>query len=36
MLAPGGAQLRVELELAPLGFREPIRLVRVFDRKPGG
>lgn len=31
----GGQQLRVELELAPLGFREPVRVVRIFDRKPG-
>lgn len=35
-LEPGGQQLRVELELAPLGFREPVVLVRIFDRKPGG
>lgn len=35
MLGSAGQQLRVELDLAPLGFREPIRLVRVFDRKPG-
>jgi hypothetical protein len=34
-LEAGGAQLRVELELAPLGFREPVRLLRIFDRKPG-
>lgn len=31
----GGQQLRVELELAPLGFREPVVLVRIFDRKAG-
>jgi hypothetical protein len=31
----GGQQLRVELELSPLGFREPVRLVRIFDRRPG-
>ena len=34
-LEAGGQQLRVELELAPLGFREPIRLVRIYDRQPG-
>lgn len=32
----GGRQLRVELQIAPLGFREPVVLVRIFDRKPGG
>lgn len=34
-LEAGGQQLRVELELQPLGFREPIRLIRIFDRRPG-
>jgi hypothetical protein len=32
----GGQQLRVELQIAPLGFREPVVLIRIFDRKPGG
>lgn len=31
-LTAGGNQLRAELELKPLGFSVPIRIVRIYDR----
>lgn len=32
-LMAGGKQLRAELELKPLGFSVPVRIVRIYDRK---
>ncbi|MGH8245060.1 MAG: hypothetical protein ACREUU_01360 [Gammaproteobacteria bacterium] len=34
-LEPGGQQLRVELELKPLTFIAPVKILRVYDRQSG-
>lgn len=34
-LQDGGSRLRVELELLPLNFSVPIKLVRIYDRQNG-